>query len=115
MPLPTEGPTTPARVKAWAGVTADDKDAMIGNVVDAVNEVVRALPIVADADRDTYPAEWPERVATGATMLAARVFRRRNSIDGVQPMADSVAYVSRTDPDVAQLLQIGAYEKPAVG
>ncbi len=114
MPLPVEGPTTPAQVKAWAGVTDARLDALIDDICAAVKEMVDTLPIVADID--PVPDAYPARVVQGSTMLAARILKRRNSIDGVQALTDEGAsYVSRSDPDVAQLLQIGAYGKPAVG
>lgn len=59
---------------------------------------------------------WRDRVVLGATMLGARLFRRRNTASGVETFAgDGAVYVSRNDPDIAQLLQLGAYAKPAVG
>jgi hypothetical protein len=49
-------------------------------------------------------------------MLAGRLWRRRNSPAGVESFAgDAAVYVSRNDPDVAQLLGLGAYTPPAVG
>ena len=50
-----------------------------------------------------------------ATMLAARLYRRRMSPEGtIGSLTDgSVAYIARTDPDVAQLLGIGPWMKPA--
>ena len=48
-------------------------------------------------------------------MLAARLFRRRNSPGGVEAFTDGAVYVARTDPDVAALLSIGPYKPPQVG
>jgi len=77
----------------------------------AVNAVVRRwVSIPADGQR------WPDDIVQGAVMLAGRHYRRRNSPGGVEAFgADGVAYVSRTDPDVAMLLQIGPYAAPVVG
>lgn len=114
MTYPADGPADLERVKTWLSINDDRFDDALEVVVDAVNDVVRGLPILADPDPE--PDEFPARVVQGADMLAARVFKRRNSPDGVQAMTDEGAsYVSRSDPDVAQLLRIGAYAKPSVG
>ena len=62
------------------------------------------------------PESWPDHVKLGAKMLAARVYRRRNSPAGVESMGElGPVYVSRNDPDLAQLLKIGRYSQPRVG
>lgn len=110
MPQPTDEPTTLDAVKLHLHVTDTDDDAVMQTCVDAVCVWVRSLP-VADIDA----TEWPPTVALGATMLAARWVRRRNSPDGVQAMTDQgAAFVARSDPDVSQLLRLGPYSKPAV-
>jgi hypothetical protein len=120
MPLPTDGPTSSELVKAHLKVTDDIDDAAIDAAVDAVNDMVRELPICERADTDPAPSDWTgpglRRITHGATLLAARVFRRRNTPDGIAAFGDGgTAYVQRNDPDVAQLLQIGNYTKPSVG
>ena len=108
MPQPTDEPTTLAAVKDHLHVTDTDDDTFIQSVVDASCIWVRTLP-VADIDATV----WPATVALGATMLAARWVRRRNSPDGVQAMTDQgAAFVARSDPDVSQLLRLGPYAKP---
>jgi hypothetical protein len=63
-------------------------------------------------DGDHHPAAQ----ALGAAMLAARLWRRRNSPEGVATFtADGAVYVQRNDPDVAMLLGIGSYAPPVVG
>ena len=54
-------------------------------------------------------------VYQGAVMLAARLVRRRNSPAGIETFSDSVAYVSRWDPDIQRALRQGAYAWPALG
>lgn len=83
-----------------AGVLAD-----LAAVVAAVNALVpRIATTPTDAQR------------LGATMLAARLHRRRNSPEGVATFtADAPVYVQRNDPDVAMLLGIGSYAPPVVG
>ena len=60
--------------------------------------------------------EYGADIKQGAVMLAARVWRRRNSPSGVESFADlTPVYVSRNDPDIAMMLGIGAYATPKVG
>jgi hypothetical protein len=108
MAQPVTEPTTAEAVKAYMQLTRSDLDAVVDSVVGAVNGYVRTLR-VAQIDADA----WPETVAHGATMLAARLVRRRDTPAGVQAFTDEGAvYVSRNDPDVAMLLGVGAYGKP---
>ena len=52
----------------------------------------------------------------GALMLAARVYRRRNSPAGVESLGEmGPVYVSRNDPDLAMMLGLARYAKPRVG
>lgn len=120
MTFPADGPTTLGLVKNQLGIAEDDvaDDTYIQGVVDAVNEYVKGLPIAAGADTDPAPADWDAfpRVLLGSTMLGARLVRRRNTPDGVAAFAEGApVYVRRNDPDVAQMLAIGASRKPQVG
>ena len=117
--LPATGPADVAVVLAelYPQGTTPDNEARVALRVDAVNSLVRSLPVAADAltYSDTPPA-WPPYVTLGATMLACRLWRRKDSPSGVETFTDQGAvYVSRNDPDVAQLLQLGSYAKPLVG
>lgn len=92
-------------------------DGAINAAVAAVNAVVRTWRCAAVADG---AADWTgadlAHIVQGSDMLASRLFRRRNSPDGVAAFAgDSPLYVQRNDPDVALLLQLGPHAKPAVG
>lgn len=61
-------------------------------------------------------AEWPNHVRHGATMLAARVWKRRGTPSGVEATGEFGAfYVQRTDPDIAMLLGLGNHLAPKVG
>lgn len=117
--LPATGPVVLATVKAELGyVTVDAaRDARIQLRVDAVNSWVRQLPVASEAL--TYgapPPAWPAHVTLGGTMLATRLWRRKDSPSGVEAFTDAGAvYVSRNDPDVAQLLRVGNYSPPLVG
>lgn len=119
--LPADGPTTRDAVKLGLSTGAqpypDTYDARIDVVVAAVNAMVRTWPVASDAL--TYgptPPDWPPYVVQGATMLSSRLWRRKDSPSGVEAFTDAGAlYVSRNDPDVAQLLRIGAWSPPEVG
>lgn len=117
--LPAAGPTTPELVKGWLSIDDDVDDTEIGKAVAAVNQLVRRMPVcqlVAAPEGEDPPAGWPDDVELGATMLAARVARRRATPGGVEAAgAFGIAYVRRNDPDVAQLLRLGEYGAPAVG
>jgi hypothetical protein len=118
--LPEEGPTTLAAVKVQLTLPAAadaQRDPTLQTYVDATNAVVRQLRVASDAL--TYgdpPPDWPKYVVQGATMLAARLWRRRNSPSGVEAFTDQGAvYVQRNDPDIGILLRIGSYTSPLVG
>jgi hypothetical protein len=112
-PLPEEGPATLPGVKAQPAVGELDDDEALGLYVNAVNELVRGLPC---ADSARGQERWPYRIQLGATMLAARLWRRRDTAGGVEVFGDGgIAYVRRDDPDIAQLLELGDWSKPGVG
>jgi anti-sigma factor RsiW len=99
--------TTTAAVAAHLSMNPGDADvlAKLEATVAAVNALVPRLA--------TTP---PEARELGATMLAARLYRRRNSPEGVATFAaEGAVYVQRNDPDVALLLGIGSYAPPVVG
>lgn len=105
--------TSTALVAGHLGVHATDPEAdELAAPVAAVNAwVAHHL-----ADRRTAGGGWPEYIATGATMLAARIYRRRNSPAGVEAFNEmGPVYVQRNDPEVAQLLGLGRWAPPAVG
>lgn len=80
--------------------------------VDDVVRAINALMIHYKGDREVWPEYWHQ----GAKMLAQRVYRRRDSPAGVEAMGElGPVYVSRNDPDLAQLLELGRYAKPVVG
>jgi hypothetical protein len=118
MPFPAAGPTTKDLVKAHLTIGDDADDTFIEGVVGAVNDYVKGLPIAQVADTDPAPGDWAAlpRVILGATMLAARLVRRRGTPDGVAAFSEGApVYVRRNDPDVAQMLSVGQAAKPRVG
>lgn len=110
-PVPTPaGWLLPEDVKAWLRLGDAADDALLEDVIGAVEVVVArdrfdALPDPS-ADLEVYQ---------GAVMYAARVYRRRNSPAGVESFGESVSYVARWDPDVDRFLRRGAYRFPGVG
>jgi hypothetical protein len=109
--------TTP-QVKAWLHITDAADDALIDDVVAATNAwvaataYVRELPVPPDDDPEGL---WPLDVQQGAVMLAARLYRRRNTPSGVEPLTDGAVYLPRRDADVDALLHQGYYAPPRVG
>lgn len=111
-PVPVPAITSRELVKAHLALTDSRDDAAIDKVVAAVDDLVRSWHGVPAS------GTWPQRYQLGATMLAARVYRRRNSPNGVESFGSELAgavYTRSSDPDVAQLLEIGHYAKPQVG
>lgn len=52
----------------------------------------------------------------GGLMLAARLYRRRNSPAGVEVLGDlGATYVSKYDSDLAMMIGLGHYTPPRVG
>lgn len=113
--LPEGGPADLPRVKLQLSIGADDTrdDDRLNAIVAAVNSLVRTWPVAAAAVNEPT---WPAHIVEGAAMLAARLFRRKNSPAGVEVFASQgAAYVMRTDPDIAMLLKLGSYSTPQVG
>lgn len=107
-------PATPDSVAAWLKLTPSSADtALLEDVCAAVNEWVGRLDWIS-RHNDSAGA-WPVSAEHGAVMLAARMYRRRNTPGGVESFTDAVIYVPRRDGDVDQLLRIGAYQMPGVG
>jgi len=115
--LPADEPTTVEAVKAHLSITDATDDGALAPVVGAVNYLIRHLPVASTAKAETVEAAvWPADVKLGATLLAARLWRRRNSPEGVAAFgADGPVYVQRNDPDVAMMLALGDWARPGVG
>ncbi|MFD4355828.1 hypothetical protein ACFWPX_24980 [Nocardia sp. NPDC058518] len=106
--------TTVELVRAYLALEEDgaaaDETYLAATVSAVVSRVATWLePLAAGA-------EWPDHVRHGATMLAARVWKRRGTPSGVETQGDFGAfYVQRTDPDIAMLLGLGNHLPPKVG
>lgn len=107
---------TADQVKAWLHLTDTADDQLMADVVDAVNAWVGSTAYVRELDPTTWPDEvWPSDVTQGAVMLAARLYRRRNTPSGVEPFVEGAVYLPRRDADVDMLLHQGFYAPPRVG
>lgn len=107
---------TDADVKAWLklGDTADDD--LITDVVAATTAYVATIPYVLALDPEVWPPGlWPSDVTQGAIMLAARLYRRRNTPSGVESFVEGAVYLPRRDHDVDMLLHQGFYAPKFVG
>ena len=109
--------TTENAVRGWLDLppapdepATDDYSATVAVAVQAANGLVTRYC------GDAPDSDAPDAYVAGATMLAARLYRRRNSPEGVQGItSDQVVYIARTDPDIARLLRIDAHLTPQVG
>jgi hypothetical protein len=105
-PPPPSGVTSAAAIAEQLERT--DDTALIERLEPVAAAVNALVPRMA-----TTP---PDAQALGAKMLGARLYRRRNTPEGVATFAsEGAVYVSRNDPDVALLLGLGAYAPPVVG
>ena len=104
----TPGPTSSEQVAAMLSLPAEDPE--LPGVVAAANSLVCVWLSPAP------DGEWAAHHRYGATLLAARFYRRKDSPAGFQMQGmEAAVYVSRNDPDIAQLLGLGAFAPPRVG
>lgn len=98
-----------ADVEAWLRLDAGTDADLIADVVAATNVWVSRTPYVASIPTDL---DWPADILQGATMLAARLYRRRNTPGGIEAFGADAVYVPRRDADVTAMLHLAA---PRVG
>lgn len=111
--LPEEGPATLEGVKGFLRITDATDDDRITDALTAVNYMVRGWPCSAAS---SGAEAFTPNVTEGATMLAGRLFRRRESPAGVAAFGElGPVYVMRNDPDVAMLLSLGSWARPQIG
>lgn len=103
---------TAQEVIDWMNVTLPTDDAHLALVVPAVNAYVGSLPNI---DWTVDGLIWAETTRLGAIMLAARMYRRKNSPGGIEAVGEVTTYVARYDSDIARLLNIDSFKKPMVG
>lgn len=108
---------TVADVASWLQLSNGGAgDPHLAGIVAATNSFVDALPDIPRSTAEDGSLVWAPDTKLAATMLAARLHRRRNSPSGVEALTEGGAtYVSRYDPDVGRILRIDGYRRPAVG
>lgn len=106
--------TTVEAAGQWLQLSGDLADPVLASCVVAANSVVTRYA-GEDASDQTIPTL--EDAEQAATMLAARLYRRRNSPEGVQGITpEGVAVgIVRSDADIARLLRIDGFAVPQVG
>lgn len=109
MSVPAGPVVTPESVIAFSSLNVPADDPALVDLCAAVDDLVRNLPAVQMFLAPLDEATWPYRYAYGARMLAARLWRRRNSPEGIASFTgEGVVYVRRTDPDIAELLRLNS-------
>lgn len=90
-------------------------DALCAEVAAAVNSYLDGRDDLVDVDTTTGTATPKPAAMLGATMLAAKLHRRRNSPGGTESVDGTVAsYVARYDPDISRLLRIDYHSAPGI-
>jgi hypothetical protein len=104
-----DGPTSVDLVLTELKLSGEAKAAEVGPFVAATNMFVRRWLTEPEAG-------WPADHVLGATLLAMRLYRRRDAPGGTMSFGEEGAvYVQGNWPDVAMLLQMGNYTAPRVG
>ncbi|MFE6404779.1 hypothetical protein [Streptomyces alboflavus] len=107
---------TVEEVAGYLGIPLPDPASPDGQALAVAVRGVNALvPGTVPRVRELDPAaDWPDDVMTAALMMGARVFTRRRSPTGVAAYTEAggPAYVSRWDPDLERLLQVGKWAPP---
>lgn len=93
----------------WMGLTQDVE--ALASIVPAVNRLVEDL---ANIDREE-DGTWSGTTRLGATLLAARLYKRKDTASGMTGGVDGALYVARFDSDIDRLLHLGAFRKPIIG
>lgn len=74
------------------------------------------LTVVVTADGTTVTWDGDAAVELGAVMLAARLYARRSSPQGLASFGEfGPGAILRLDPDVERLIGTGRHARPAVG
>lgn len=109
-------------VKGWLRLSDVVDDDLVASCAAAVEPLVERarpdyqVPLVPTplAGAAYLYRPGPDAYQAGV-MLAARLYRRRNSPAGVESFGDSVVYTARWDADVDRLLHTAGYALPRVG
>lgn len=116
--------TTVEAVRTWLGLPASDPaledavaatNAYVGRLgLPLVQQLVDGIPVL---DAGGLPVMVPAAdTVLGAKMLAARIYRRRNSPSGVEAITDAgTSFVARYDSDISRLLKLDGFAGPRIG
>jgi hypothetical protein len=104
--------TTVELVKAHLGLEPTDvlDDESLGAATDAANALVLQLR------SDLVAVDpWPDQCTHAATLWAARLYRRRGSVEGLAGYAEMGGVpITRIDPDIAAELELGSWQPSVV-
>lgn len=97
----------------WLKVNGIAGDQTAAQVVAATNSFVSSLPSIR---KHPETGDWHPDTILGATMLAARLWRRRNSPNGVEAVTEAgTSFVARYDSDISRLLRLDGYGPARIG
>jgi len=111
-------------VRTWLGLPATEPaledavaatNAFVGRLaLPLVPKLVEGIPVLDD--NGVQIMEPAADTVLGAKMLAARLFRRRNSPNGVEAITDAgTSFVARYDSDISRLLKLDGFAGPRIG
>lgn len=106
----SDGPATLDGTLVLVSRTEDEAGGSVAAAVAATNSLVRGWL------RPAPDGEWAAHHRYGADLLAARLWRRKDSPGGMLQFGmEAAVYVSGNWPDVAMMLGLGEYRTPRVG
>lgn len=108
----------PADIAGWLSpnksVTPDPHMQLCAEAVEAFVATLPDVPL--EAPDENGNRAWTAQTKLAAVMLGARLYRRRNSANGLEGLtAEGASYVSRYDSDISRLLRIDGNTRPRVG
>lgn len=110
----------PDHVRAWLRLPADlDADLLAACSAAVEPQVQRYRPdqwiVTITAEGETRVYQPDPEVYQAGVMLAARLYRRRNSAAGIETFADSILYVAKYDPEIERALRSGSWRRAVIG
>ena len=103
---------TVEQVKAHLGLKPSD--ALDDESLDAATAA--ANDMLATWRPDLFESDpWPDRAIQAVTLYAARLYRRRGSVEGLAGYAELGGVpIIRIDPDVQAMLELGPWQKSVI-
>ena len=103
---------TVEQVKAHLGISPSDAldETSLQAATDAANDMLLTYrPDLFDSD------PWPARAVHAVTLYAARLYRRRGSVEGLAGYADMGGVpIIRIDPDIQAELELGPWQPSVI-